>query len=498
MPPGGGEASKHGRTAKEQSNPPAIRRRDESRPAPPFPAVDSQRQPAAAAAAILSEGPLVEILARLPYRSLCRFKCVSKQWLKLCSDPKIIKTASQTLSGFFHNHLACGLCFDNLSGGRPLVDASLPFLRESYERIKLEQCSTSLLLCKCWESESEQDECDFVVCNPMTKQWTVLPPIEWLDEDGEDTECFKLMYPFLVFDPAAPSHFVVFVPLLETDDVLAVYSWETGQWTPSSGWDNCPYPAVVPECAVLMNGMMHFLHLFIDEPLIAAVDIEGEVCREIHLPEETIGATPGYSSLGCSQGLLHAWFMNPLDYVLAVWVLKDYATEEWTLKHTVAVLDLFEETEPDQEEDCDQEDGTHKYDMFAIHPEHNAIFLTDWREVNLSYDMDSGQVHHMCTSGDFLAVYLLFLALRIWGFGSRMITEKSALCHVFGVVLVAFCRSHSSSPVALVWICPPSIPSYALWVLLFCGVEQCWLTVEVLKARSVQWAMLSYMNYLVN
>lgn len=41
-------------------------------------------------------------------------------------------------------------------------------------------------------------------------------------------------------------------------------------------------------------------------------------------------------------------------------------------------------------------------EMFAIHPERNLIFLTDWEEVNLSYHMDSGEVHHMCTSGDFL------------------------------------------------------------------------------------------------
>lgn len=235
----------------------------------------------------------------------------------------------------------------------------------------------------------------------MTEQGTVLPPIEWLDQDDGEPKSFELMYPFLVFDPAAPSCFVVFAPLLETDDVLAVYSWETGQWTPSSGWDNCPYPAVVPECAVFMNGMMHFLHLLVEEPLIAALDTEGEVCREIYLPDEMIGATPG--SLGCSQGLLHAWFMSPRDYELSVWVRKDYATKEWTLKHTIDVPELFkQQTESDQEEDCDKEDGTHKYDMFAIHPEHNVIFLTDSREVNLSYDMDTRQVHHMCTSGDFV------------------------------------------------------------------------------------------------
>ncbi|KAE8812730.1 hypothetical protein D1007_10219 [Hordeum vulgare] len=155
MPPGGSE---HGRTGEEQNQNhlPAIRRRDESHPASLFPAVASQKQrkkrkPASAAAESVSEGPLVEILARLPYRSLCRFQCVSKQWRQLCSDTiKTIKRAPQTLAGFFHNRLADNLCFSNLSGGRPLVDASLPFLRGRYHRFKLQQCSTSLLLCKCW------------------------------------------------------------------------------------------------------------------------------------------------------------------------------------------------------------------------------------------------------------------------------------------------------------------------------------------------------------
>ncbi|KAM3196759.1 hypothetical protein ACQJBY_072454 [Aegilops geniculata] len=405
MPPGGGETSKHGRTGKEQSHPPAIRRRDESRPAPPFPGVDSQKQrkqiqPPAAAASI-SEGPLVDILARLPYWSLCRFKCVSKQWRELCSDPKIVKRASQTLSGFFHDHPVGSLRFSNLSGGRPLIDASLPFLRGRYQRIKLEQCSTSLLLCKCWKLESGQGKFDFVVCNPMTEQWTVLPPIEWLDQDGEDTEGSDLIYPFLVFDPAVPSRFVVFAPLLDLVDVVAIYSWETGQWTPSSGWEYREYPAVTKEC-VFLNGMIHFLHLFGDEPFITVLDIEGKLFPQIDGPDAMLGATPGYGSVGCSQGLLHVWYMDPHDYELSVWVLKNYVSGEWILKHTVDVPKLFEEMDSNEEKDRDQEDGSCKYEMFGIHPEYNVIFLTDRKMVSLSYDMDSGKVHPMCISGDFL------------------------------------------------------------------------------------------------
>ncbi|KAG2595737.1 hypothetical protein PVAP13_5KG093800 [Panicum virgatum] len=49
----------------------------------------------------LSEDLVLEILSRVPYRSLCRFKCVSRSWLALCSDPDLRKKSPQTLSGFF-------------------------------------------------------------------------------------------------------------------------------------------------------------------------------------------------------------------------------------------------------------------------------------------------------------------------------------------------------------------------------------------------------------
>ncbi|KAF7076892.1 hypothetical protein CFC21_081494 [Triticum aestivum] len=400
MPPGRG---RRGRT--EQRHPPETGRRDEgapSRPTPPFPAFASQgmktRRPRQPPPASL---PFAEILSRVPYRSLCRFRCVSKAWRVLCSHRAIQRRVPQTLSGFFHTHHSDGgLRFSNLSGGgAPLVDASLPFLRRRYASVKLEQCSSSLLLCKCRESE-EDEECDYVVCNPMTRQWTVLPPIVWQDEEDGEPVYFRVVQPFLGFDPAFPSRFVVFSPLVEVCDDVAIYSSETGRWTRNSEWgDNSEYPSFSAECAFL-NGMMHFLHLVIEEPLIAVVDTEGDVCGEITLPEGMEDASSGYSSIGYSQGKLHAWYMHPHYYELSVWVLEDYASEKWTLKHTVDVPELF--GRESTEEDCDEEDRTYKYEMFAIHPEHNLIFLTDWKEVNLSYDMDSKEVHLMCTSGDFL------------------------------------------------------------------------------------------------
>ncbi|PAN32192.1 hypothetical protein PAHAL_5G470100 [Panicum hallii] len=64
----------------------------------------------------LSDDLIVEIISRVPYRSLCRFKCVSRSWLALCADPDLRKKSPQTLSGFF--------CFPVMKTTTPTSTAS--------------------------------------------------------------------------------------------------------------------------------------------------------------------------------------------------------------------------------------------------------------------------------------------------------------------------------------------------------------------------------------
>ncbi|KAF6992095.1 hypothetical protein CFC21_009122 [Triticum aestivum] len=207
MPPGGGEGEgEHGSTV--QSHPPATVRGDEDAPphsTPPLPVIvhvaSEEKKQNLEPVPNLPEGALVEILSRVPYKSLCRFKCVSKPWLALCSAPDIRKRSPQTLSGFFY-YQAGRLCFRNLYGrGPPLVDPSLPFLRESYCHIFVKHVCGGLLLCIC--SNNLRDESYYVVCNPATEEWTVLPPVGFPGRDP---------IAFLGFDPAIPSRFVVFAP----------------------------------------------------------------------------------------------------------------------------------------------------------------------------------------------------------------------------------------------------------------------------------------------
>jgi hypothetical protein len=116
---------------------------------------------------------LPEILSRVPHRSLCRFKCVSRAWLALCSDPAVRRMSPQTLSGFFCRLSLCrvGIRFLNLSGrGRPMVDPSPRILRGFW----ILNCCGGILLCGGWDRFMERWV--YKVCNTATEEiWAATP-----------------------------------------------------------------------------------------------------------------------------------------------------------------------------------------------------------------------------------------------------------------------------------------------------------------------------------
>uniref|UniRef100_A0A453DYS3 F-box domain-containing protein n=3 Tax=Aegilops tauschii subsp. strangulata TaxID=200361 RepID=A0A453DYS3_AEGTS len=225
-------------------------------------------------AASLPEELLVEILARVPYRSLCRFRCVSPSWRALCSDPGLVRRSLQTLSGFFchalHNHH--DVRFLNFPGGssgrRPLVDPSFPFLRGGgyTHGFILVDCSGGLL-CGCFTSPTPSSslDIDYLVCNPATEEWTVLPRTQHMNLQSIIR---------LGFDPDDPCGFTVF--LFEQDlydggtlTGLKIYSSETRTWASKQiGWSQGIHLDNSEESvSVFMNGVLH-LHLPANNTLI--------------------------------------------------------------------------------------------------------------------------------------------------------------------------------------------------------------------------------------
>ncbi|KAM0924203.1 hypothetical protein ACQ4PT_005025 [Festuca glaucescens] len=280
----------------------------------------NKRLPLPEAASVLTEDLVIEILSRLPYSSLCCFKCVSKSWLVLCSDPEIRKKSSQTLSGFFYTSISrTGTRhFTNLSGrGRPMVDPSLPFL-PSHPEVEFLDCSNGLLLCLyiIWPSPGRnilEFETYYLVCNPATHEWAALP----------NTIARRGLYNrHLGFDPTVSPHFTVFlVACIATRGVsssyhndqvtgVEIYSSETGVWTyRESEWGD---DIVVGNAtkSVFFDGVMHFTTA---GSSLATVDREGKTWRKIPTPHQTL-----HAYIGVSQGRLYSVHRDWAGHEIAV------------------------------------------------------------------------------------------------------------------------------------------------------------------------------------
>ncbi|CAM0908868.1 unnamed protein product [Alopecurus aequalis] len=223
----------------------------------------------------LTDDLLVEILSRVPAKSLCRFKCVSNHWLNLIGHPDHRKKLPQTLVGFFHSCsakqwlLEAPIHFFHVSESRrrTSVSASFAFLPNDRRVDLLDSCN-GLLLCRWYDvSTTRGDDFRYVVCNPATEQWVVLPDRSIAGEVGR--VC-------LGFDPAVSHHFHVFVLLQDDVCVITgvdVYSSKSRRWVHKDRrWGH----------------------------LLAAVDMEGETWTTFDYP--------AYLSGGCvqrSQGHLH-------------------------------------------------------------------------------------------------------------------------------------------------------------------------------------------------
>ncbi|CAN6287442.1 unnamed protein product [Urochloa humidicola] len=197
-------------------------------------------------AASLTDDLIVEILSRLPVKSLYRFKCVSRHWRALISHPDHRTRFPQTLAGVFYRSWDStrfpqdARHFSSVSEirNRTLICPSLSFF-PGYESISLilDICNGLLLCClrSLSESSSSSHRTSFryLVCNPATESWVVLP----------DSGCgSQLRITCLGFDPAVSLHFHVFEFIENEDEYVEgvqIYSSKTGAWSyKESEWGN--------------------------------------------------------------------------------------------------------------------------------------------------------------------------------------------------------------------------------------------------------------------
>ncbi|XP_019427235.1 PREDICTED: F-box protein At5g07610-like [Lupinus angustifolius] len=179
-----------------------------------------------------------EILLRLPVKSLLRFKCVSKQWLALISEPKFCHSHTLRLysnSYVFPSALLLAPAFvssptcqviplrtNNISGSSNFHNVNVP------TGTVLQSCNGLVLI----QSNSSENlsEIEYIICNPTTnKSIPVIFPTQQFSS--------SVISLFICFDPLKSPYYKLFTIRFEYCDstmdpgyIINFYSAETSSW----------------------------------------------------------------------------------------------------------------------------------------------------------------------------------------------------------------------------------------------------------------------------
>ncbi|KAJ1287078.1 hypothetical protein BS78_03G403200 [Paspalum vaginatum] len=368
----------------------------------------------------LPEDIVVDILSRLPVPSLCRCRCVSRDWRYLVARPEHRRRLAQTLSGFF-SHLNLDLDDDDavvcpsspwrftpscaLEPPDVAVDPAFPFLPSSYlsnDTELLDSCNGLLLLRCCRASSSSWSQhlalasYVYVVCNPATEQWVELPaPRHTPGAFGLRSDRLagrrRTRTAALAFDrDASPARFHV-LQLVERETIypsmwrphsfvvaaVEIYSSETRGWALAdcSAWSDLKCTGQ----AAYFDGSLHFTT---GDGAVMSVDTQAQACRVTSV----LRARSAFGGAGCfvgrSRGRLLYVHTGSSSPSMSVYALETThpggAAERWVLTHYADAVGQFGRTLFKEH-----------YGVVAIHPDGNVIFLFDGtRGMLMAYDMD--------------------------------------------------------------------------------------------------------------
>ena len=108
---------------------------------------------------VLPDELVVDILSRLPLKSMCRFKCVCKSWLAFSFDPHYSRKLPRTPAGLLYQKRESGILswsprtaihLARLPASDSKIDTSLNFVPPRYKYSKLRDCSNGKQVSGFW------------------------------------------------------------------------------------------------------------------------------------------------------------------------------------------------------------------------------------------------------------------------------------------------------------------------------------------------------------
>ncbi|TYJ17648.1 hypothetical protein E1A91_A09G066900v1 [Gossypium mustelinum] len=329
-----------------------------------------QQSPVEAEIPLLPQEIMVEILSRLPVKSLCQFRCVSKQWLSLISDPLLAKSHlkktvsndsfySQRKRVIISSHNLYSLEYESI-GRSGRFDENLVALELDYPLKDkpnglaelLDSARDGFLYCE--RSEEGNDEFPVMVklnlpfCVNQRNWVDILGSCNGLVCIAPDEDTLFLFNPSTRESKRIPDPPSGFVPNgwsvygfgydFVNDDykvvkvgcgTVCVYSLRTDSWRIVCSF---PYVDNVSESGVLLNGTIHWMVSFEDgvdcRCVVAAFSLEEEVFSDMPAPdivdtsfEFVVGVLNGCLCVLHSRNQMHNDF----------WVMTEYGVgESWT------------------------------------------------------------------------------------------------------------------------------------------------------------------------
>ncbi|XP_019191839.1 PREDICTED: F-box protein At5g07610 [Ipomoea nil] len=322
----------------------------------------SAKQTASAERVSSIDDLLLEILLRLPIRSLIRFKCVSKRWLSLITNPRfsILRNPNP--------NPAVGLFLPLPTfGTKPDYDyihlgthshTNPPFKKlrftEEPSGIYILQSCNGLLLCRSFLAS--QSKRKYYVYNPTTKHFSTLPktcPVTKTSNTVHETSLSFGWSPHykvvcvskiirgmsLAFDPASSPHYKV-VCIRDSESAhdhyeIEVFSSETSHWRAVGD----PFLSNVNfRNSVYWNGAIHWISTW-ENLTILSFNVYQETRGTMPVPPSREGGHVGYFGESCGHLHLVAVYERAGDRFDVHEMKSDCS--EWFVKYRVDAKQFF-------------------------------------------------------------------------------------------------------------------------------------------------------------
>lgn len=278
---------------------------------------------------IFPDEVILQILARLPVKSLFRAKTVCKLWYRISSDNYFIQLYNEIAAKnpvvlveiSDSSELKSSLiCIDNLRG---VSEFSLDFLKD---RVKVRASCNGILCCS-----SIPDKGVYYVCNPMTREFKLLPRsrerhVTRFYPDGEATlvglACNLSMQKYNV---VLAGYHRTFGHRPDGTFICLVFDSDLNKWRKFVSFQDDHFTHMNRNQVVFVNGALHWLTGSFS--CILVLDMGCDVWRKISLPEEVSYGAGNRVYLLESDGCLSVIQIS--EAWMKIWVMKDYESERW-------------------------------------------------------------------------------------------------------------------------------------------------------------------------